>query len=854
MNALLKSFPTIEPLESRIAPATLAGTTALNENGFLAVTLGSPQILHAGQGLSTSGPFGGSYLLYVKAGTAEVFTTDLNHNNKFDANEITGIAAGDGLQLILFTDVHGDIVTNLDANGKLSDSDNDASNGLDGRRLLNSHIDSIELRSVTDADLTENDPAHPNNNPTNRLALSSYSIFGNIYAGGGFGKTDGTGGLLIDTSGADLQASTFSDPGVNHFVAADPTIGSIKVGTAASGQHFSFGVSANGQVKTGNLSGDVYGAIVPFVPQAGQAGADIIGVKTADAQTQFNIDTLQAGDGGFGGRGGSIVNVTLGGDTAGGYNIIAGNGGRGLIGGTGGSILNFSDLSSVTGKILLLSGNGGLGLTGSGGAAGQITFGKMNAAGQLSVQLGDGGGGFTNGGAGGGLGKAIFTTPTVSPAGAVTVVTTTRDLDPLLVNPNTPGNYVNSEVPAQFFAAVPTIGKSQAIDFDHDGFGDGVFAVTNPDQVLVLFGNGTGFDSPRTISLNVGAKPTNIVVADFNNDGHPDIAVASSGANSFAGISVFLSKYVDSDNNGSLDKFVGFSDPLQTTLPSLTGLNLSVTSVTYANSATPVTNLVAGDFNGDGIMDLGVQATYQKLHNGTVVSQPVLLFMDGQKDATGTGSGYFLANFGTGVGPTIKPFLDVKPDNSNYVDPSGVLKASALASNGSFDVLFSAALGAKSVNIFDNHTQPTDGSGPVVTSAGLGKVDIDREPHPAGDPDPTKHITLSDAFTVDFATVDIDHDGNTDLIVLSATNGANKTGSFLITFQGGASGFTKSSDPNSGAGRSDQSGISISERDPAPNPPGGDVKFATSPTNIIGVDADGDGQVDDVALQAGELK
>src|SRR5438094_10562372 len=83
----------IEPLEQRIAPA------ALNEAGFTSVTAGSAQLLHAGQGLSTSG-INSTYLLYVVKGDALVFTSDLNHNNRLDVNEITGIAAGDGLQLL----------------------------------------------------------------------------------------------------------------------------------------------------------------------------------------------------------------------------------------------------------------------------------------------------------------------------------------------------------------------------------------------------------------------------------------------------------------------------------------------------------------------------------------------------------------------------------------------------------------------------------------------------------------------------------------------------------------------------------------------------------------------------------
>src|SRR5688572_15877571 len=105
-----KKSAVIEPLEHRIAPATLTG--------FIQATHGSAIPLDANpgtpfaQGISTSGN-GGSYLIYVEKGSALVYTTDLNGDGQVDFNEITGIAAGDGLRLISFVDIHGDIVTNL---------------------------------------------------------------------------------------------------------------------------------------------------------------------------------------------------------------------------------------------------------------------------------------------------------------------------------------------------------------------------------------------------------------------------------------------------------------------------------------------------------------------------------------------------------------------------------------------------------------------------------------------------------------------------------------------------------------------------------------------------------------------
>ena len=280
----------------------------------------APLQLHAGDVLSTS-QAGGTYLLFVEKGNAVVYTTDLNNNQQVDLNEITGISAGDGLRLILFVDIHGDIVTNLRSDGtRLTDSDNDASNGLDGRVLENSQIEKIELRSLTQDDLPVGTDV------LDRLALSTYSIFGNIYAGRGFGGTDA--GLIIDTIGNASQATKFTGTNGVTFVPnrAVPSIASIKVGSAASGELFSFGTSPAGH-GPGFHGEDVQGELQPFLVPFGQDGADIVGVHIVDGITK-NLGTLKAGDGGFNGRGGNVADVQITGDFAGGYSIIAGNAGQ----------------------------------------------------------------------------------------------------------------------------------------------------------------------------------------------------------------------------------------------------------------------------------------------------------------------------------------------------------------------------------------------------------------------------------------------------------------------------------------------------------------------------------------------
>ena len=104
----------------------------------------SPHLLLRGD----SGTIDGAPVVIVSAGSALVFTDG--------SNQITGIALGDGARLSIDADVHGDIVTDLDADGTLSDGA--AAN--DGTLLLYSSIAGITV-------------------------TGNHSVFGDILAGDG---------------------------------------------------------------------------------------------------------------------------------------------------------------------------------------------------------------------------------------------------------------------------------------------------------------------------------------------------------------------------------------------------------------------------------------------------------------------------------------------------------------------------------------------------------------------------------------------------------------------------------------------------------------------------------------------
>src|SRR5207248_564078 len=161
----------------------------------------------------------------------------------------------------------------------------------------------IELRSLTPADIPDQngDGKIDQLDVNARKAVSHYSIFGNVYAGGGFGAPDG--GLIVDAA---FAIDRISSPGLTYQ--PHPLVNGIKIGTAASGEYFSFGPSNQN---------DVQGELVPFTPPIGEKGGSIENIR-ANIPTQLNIGYLLAGDGGLGGAGGDVKNVAMAMDDTGG--------------------------------------------------------------------------------------------------------------------------------------------------------------------------------------------------------------------------------------------------------------------------------------------------------------------------------------------------------------------------------------------------------------------------------------------------------------------------------------------------------------------------------------------------------
>ncbi len=469
------SVHSIEPLESRIAPALLVhGANLLGGD--------SPSTGETSVGENSV------QLVKVTAGRAIVW---------FDGFNITSISAGPGLRIELTGDI-GDIVANLNADGTLTDSDNDPANGEDGGVLLASDIVGIKTRPLS----------------------GEKGSVGRIITGGAVSNVDISGTLngLYAGDGAFRVESDIVTGNIVTSSVDDGALVPIDINPFAPGVQDEFNFAkANAQFKAGasitNVKVDRGDNLQVFAGNGSPSGVAVAGTGVAGGSiTNFTISLASV-------LAGSPVGTPS-------YHLIAGDGANGKVGGAGGSINTVIETTS-SGAVTMRAGNGGTGNGGAGGGGGNVlNLDVQSASSQYDVRSGDGGAG-TPGGAGGKIVGGNFTNRTPIAGVLVTADFTGDGLDDVLVadsgtalmvvNENLAGGAgFSSIVQDGVSATIPGAGVNPvdglAADVNGDGKQDAV--ILYRDGTMAAFinqGNGIFYDGGASDfavqSISLGFTP-----------------------------------------------------------------------------------------------------------------------------------------------------------------------------------------------------------------------------------------------------------------------------------------------------------------------------------------------------------
>jgi hypothetical protein len=478
-------FSSLEVLESRIAPALLI-------NGANLLGGGGPSTGESSAGGNSA------TVVKVLSGTAIVWYHD---------NDIYGISVGPNASLEIRGDVKGDVVANLTAAGRLSDSDGDPLNGEDGAILLPNNIVGLKTFPLS----------------------SEKGDVGNIITAGSVAnvKVQGTLNGLYTGDGVFDPASKLLVLGVvNSSVGID--INPVEPGIQSD---FSFTKALAQKIDAASkLTGIQPGASITSV-SVGKAFELEMFAGSGNPNDLPNAKTI---------AGGSVRYITIESafSTSGGldanaapsYEIRAGEGSSGPSGGAGGLVDHITEKTS-TSKVVVFAGDGGSGATGPGGAGGSITnYDAGSDSSRYFLKAGDGGPGIP-GGAGGSVVANNFANR--SPIGGLLVAGDFDDADGndidevIVINQGTGEMIVEKNVTgdgsnfapitqhldgADAITVIPSLGNTPssayAADMNNDGNLDLVVAYKNSNSIGIFYGQGDGTFWDPTLNSNAGGFDT----------------------------------------------------------------------------------------------------------------------------------------------------------------------------------------------------------------------------------------------------------------------------------------------------------------------------------------------------------
>lgn len=475
----------IEPLESRIAPAILV-------NG--------PNLLGTGNPATGEMSLGDNSVTLVKvlAGQVIVWYQDGN---------IASVSFGQGANFQITGDVLGDIVGNLGPDGRLSDSDGDPVNGEDGNILLPNDLAGLKTTQFA----TQKGGFRYLITGGSAANLNINGQIEGIYTGDGVFDAESDAlntGNVVSSIGFDVNPLT---AGIQNEFTFTKTSALMKAGAGLKNAVIGIGKELEIFTGGGNPSG-----AAPDPLKAGAPGGDItnITIKSAFLDAQSNGSTPS-------------------------YYLKTGSGADGKTGGKGGDIATVVEESSV-GNVFFTAGNGGAGSGGKGGNGGSLRLLEMRSdSTRYEFHAGNGGNG-APAGAGGSLITSNFTNLTTT-GGIIRSADFTGDgVDDLLIvdtatgkmvimkNDGTGTNFtpvvqhVENNVDEIFITPSGSTPSDVAIaDMDHDGKLD-IYVSYKNDNSVGIFNNQGGGSFFNTIvgtysvqKFNYLFTPSFIIPAEF---------------------------------------------------------------------------------------------------------------------------------------------------------------------------------------------------------------------------------------------------------------------------------------------------------------------------------------------------